>query len=696
MIKLPDPVEPKIGDVIAQVNADLNDNLITRLGRKFAAAIAKALITVTVSSSAWVFNLLFKMFEAFIENAYDRSKANIDKPPTALQKLGLVPEALLDVLEETKEMPKLTRIVVGMVIEVGYIISAIQGLMQPGMIAAQRDIFKKLPTQQLNINQAIQAFRYKQIDKNQLVNILAENGYDDEKIEILEKSMRAVPDIITLMNLYLRDFITEDKLDFYLGSQGYDTAAISDIKKTFYQLPPTTDLIQMAVKEAFTPEIAKKFGQYEDFPEDFGIYAKKIGISEEWAKRYWAAHWMLPAPDQGFDMYHRGIISVEEQTMLMRSLDVMPFWRDKLIQLSDSYLIPPLADLVRMAVREAFTPATIEKFGQYEDLPADFVKWVKKLGVAEDWAKAYWASHWELPSAGMGFDMLHRGIIDHETLVMLLKSLDIMPYWRDKLIQLAYNVYTRVDVRRMHKTGILTDIEVYQAYLEQGYSPDHADKLSQYTIIANQTSEVEFTKTELLDGFKRGIFDESELKEGLSGLGITEEIADYYMAKAALEKTQESKKTEINYIKTMFQKGGWEVERTASELGKLGLAAKEMEYYIILWQKEAKTKTTLPTKAELKKWVLSGIIDVDTWYLYMSSLGYSDTVIAWYASDLSTTVETKAKLPSKAELKKWVLSGTIDSAQWYNYMVQLGYSDTEITLYAEIISDEIEAKAGKE
>lgn len=696
MIKLTNEETPNFEDAISKANAVLSNSAIGRLGERLSAAIAKALITVTVTIGKWSFELFFKVFTSFIESAYDQSEHTMGKPPEAFKRLGLIPEAILDTLEETQRMPKAVRIVFGMILEVGYIVSAVQGLMQPGMFAVQRDIFKRLPTKQLDPNQAIQAFRFKAIDKDQLINILKENGYDDEKIELIEKSSRTVPDIITLMNLYLRDFITEDKLNFYLGSAGYDAAAISDIKKTFYQLPPTTDLIQMAVREAFTPEIAQKFGQYEDFPEDFGKYAEKIGISREWAERYWAAHWMLPAPQQGFDMYHRGIITPEEQTMLMRSLDVMPFWRDKLIQLSDSYLIPPLADLVRMAVREAFTPATIEKFGQYEDLPPEFVKWVKKLGVSEDWAKAYWAAHWDLPSPSMGFDMLHRGIIDHDTLVMLLKSLDIMPFWRDKLIQLAYNVYTRVDVRRMHKTGILTEAEVYQAYLEQGYSPDHADKLAQYTIIANQSSEVEFTKTELLDGYKRGIFEISELKEGLSGLGITEEIADYYMAKAELEKTQESKKTEINYIKTMFQKGGWEVERTASELGKLGLAAKEMEYYIILWQKEAKTKTTLPTKAELKKWVLSGVIDVDTWYLYMSSLGYSDTVIAWYASDLSTTVETKAKLPSKAELKKWVMSGTIDSAAWYNYMIQLGYSDTEITLYAEQISDEIEAKAIEE
>lgn len=554
-----------------------------------------------------------------------------------------------------------------------------------------KDLYMKVPS----ITESIIANFKADITKDELKEIAYKNGIDEEFLNILISSQKQVPQIGYLSSMFLRGFINNSQVSEKLKAQGFNDDDTENLKKLFYQLPPPADLIQMAVKEAFTPAIAKKFGQYEDFPEDFGKWAEQIGISREWAERYWAAHWQLPAPQQGWDMAHRGIITGDELKMLLRSLDITPFWRDKMIELSDSYLIPPLADLVRMAVREAFTPETAVKFGQYEDLPDEFMTWVKKLGVAEEWGRAYWAAHWDLPSAGMGFDMLHRNIIDHETLVTLLKSLDVMPYWRDKLIQLAYNVYTRVDVRRMHKTGVITAEEVRTAYLEQGYSPDHADKLAQYTIIANMTPDVEFTKSELLDGFKRGIFDESELRTGLSSLGLSDNIINYYIAKAELEKVQESKKTEINYVKTMFQKGGWNVERVNSELGKLGLAAKEMEYYIILWQKEAKTKTTLPTKAELKKWVLSGVIDVDTWYLYMSSLGYNDTVIAWYASDLSTTVETKAKLPSKAELKKWVLAGTIDPMTWYNYMLQLGYSDVEISLYAEEISDAIELKASE-
>ncbi|GAH93918.1 unnamed protein product, partial [marine sediment metagenome] len=41
-------------------------------------------------------------------------------------------------------------------------------------------------------------------------------------------------------------------------------------------------------------------------------------------------HWSLPSPSQGFEMLHRGVIDEAELNMLLRALDIMPFWREKL------------------------------------------------------------------------------------------------------------------------------------------------------------------------------------------------------------------------------------------------------------------------------------------------------------------------------------------------------------------------------
>ncbi|GAI03031.1 unnamed protein product, partial [marine sediment metagenome] len=118
-------------------------------------------------------------------------------------------------------------------------------------------------------------------------------------------------------------------LDARLRQIGIHPDYFDTYKTLAYPIPPVADIITMAVREAFTPAIAKKFGQYEDYPPEFEHWAERKGLSKDWSMRYWAAHWSLPSAQQGFEMLHRGAINFGELDMLLRALDVMPFWRDK-------------------------------------------------------------------------------------------------------------------------------------------------------------------------------------------------------------------------------------------------------------------------------------------------------------------------------------------------------------------------------
>ncbi|GAI43190.1 unnamed protein product, partial [marine sediment metagenome] len=66
----------------------------------------------------------------------------------------------------------------------------------------------------------------------------------------------------------------------------------------------------MAVREAFHPELIAKYHYMDNFPPEFAEYMAKQGFSVEWAQRWWVAHWRLPSISAGFDMLHRGQISV--------------------------------------------------------------------------------------------------------------------------------------------------------------------------------------------------------------------------------------------------------------------------------------------------------------------------------------------------------------------------------------------------
>ncbi len=144
--------------------------------------------------------------------------------------------------------------------------------------------------------------------------------------------------------------------------------------------------------------------------------------------------------------------------------------------------IPGPTDLVRMGVREVFTPEIAERFGQFEDFPPAFGEWMAKQGFTDFWAKAFWGAHWDLPSVTQGFQMRHRDVIGDEDLQLLLRALDVMPFWRDKLTDIAFRVISRVDVRRMYAEGVFERDQVKRVYLDLGYKPEDAEALTEFVV----------------------------------------------------------------------------------------------------------------------------------------------------------------------------------------------------------------------
>ena len=78
-----------------------------------------------------------------------------------------------------------------------------------------------------------------------------------------------------------------------------------------------------------------------------------------------------------------------------------------------------------MVAKEAFEPDIYTTLGLDEEFPSEQVKWLEDQGISEEWARKYWIAHWDQPSIGQGFEMLHRGVIGPATLDMLFRAIEI-------------------------------------------------------------------------------------------------------------------------------------------------------------------------------------------------------------------------------------------------------------------------------
>jgi hypothetical protein len=337
---------------------------------------------------------------------------------------------------------------------------------------------------------------------------------------------------------------------------------------------------------------------------------------------------LIPEAD-ALSWRHRGILSDEDTRANLKARG----WIDRDVEalLAASLLIPPVPDLIAMAVREAFSPEIAERFGQFEDFPEPFAKAAAQQGISKEWAQRYWAAHWALPSIQMGFEMVHRGVIDTEDLSLLLRAQDIMPFWRDKLTQISFSPLTRVDIRRMHKVKVLTEEDVNRAYHDIGYSDLNSERLTEFTLRLNAPKATEdvdelakLTRASVLGFFEDGIIDATKARTLLLDLGVSEQATDLFIGAKEADLERTDRKEQIDLIVAQQRAGVLQFDEAQDKLAGLGLETREQERAVTKLLREKAQKTLLPSRGSLDKMFKAQVIDREEYLVTLQARGYAE------------------------------------------------------------------------
>jgi len=393
-------------------------------------------------------------------------------------------------------------------------------------------------------------------------------------------------------------------------------------------------------------------------------------------------------------LYYRGEI---EQGDLIRRLWKIGITDDTIKQRMELWkIIPPINDIIRMANRDVFSQNIIDEFGLYEDIPQEYLDWARKAGLSEYWSQKYYAANWIMPSPNQGFEMFQRGIIDETQLNLLLKSLDIVPKWRDYLVQLNYNTITRVDVRRMHDMGFLTDDETRKRYRDVGYSPSDAQLMLEWTKAYNsdggetgRDSTRQLTISMIIRGYKNNLLTETEAISRLMNLGYSQENASYILELETVNRNvdaiSDKLKDNVRRIETVISKGyinGLLSENDAInrfiEIGFSTVEAQAEISYLDLELSIAVDETIINyTKTQYIQYQITGNEVQEILRVH----GFPDNEINRQISLWNIDRLNRHKLPSKTEIEKFFSKGLIDVGQAQNFLRGLAYPDETILLY---------------
>jgi len=406
---------------------------------------------------------------------------------------------------------------------------------------------------------------------------------------------------------------------------------------------------------------------------------KRLGYSDTQIDNIILSHYNVVPEGVIATNFLRGNIDSDKMYERMRELGYTDTRIKEIIQTWTLY--PGPQDLFTMVAHEAFEPDMYGPLGLADEFPSEQVPWLEAQGISKEWAMKYWIAHWNEPSLEQGFEMLHRGVITREELDMLFKVVEIPKFWRDKLMAITYNPYTRVDARRMHELGVLTSEELVQSYQDLGYDAAKAVKMAEFTIKYNAEGDKQLTRGVILDSFRSDLISRADAEELLTSSGYGKDVADFYLTNEEYKQAVEIQKLYIGILEDQYKLSMKSENETRSALLKLNLRGSKIDALMDEWTLEKYKYQDLPTRDELNSMLVQKIITEGNWREVMTRRGFSFEHQEWYLKLIKRAVTVSRALPTKADITAWYKKELINEDQFRSEMAQLGYSDYYINLY---------------
>lgn len=432
--------------------------------------------------------------------------------------------------------------------------------------------------------------------------------------------------------------------------------------------PDVAQLIELRYRKIISLE------RYLGYMADLGYERKK-------------ANWMLDGARPIMDintLVHakwRGIINDDEYVTNYENLGYLKETADNIEKTTKFY--PNPQDFISFMVRETFQPDIVTKYGYDADYPAAINDFVLEAGLDPEWMAHFWRAHWQLPSVQQGYEMMHRGVITQDELADLLKVADIPLFWREKLIAISFSPYTRVDIRRMHKTGVLTEADVLRSYMDIGYDTDKAQTLTEFTLRLNLEEPKTIAEAKVKEAYFRAEIKASEALVMLEGLGYDYDGARFITALWDADIAENIISDEIATIESDYVYGTIDETVLTSRIQALSIPTEARERVIFQIVNRKRRMKQLPTKSDLARWFNQQIIDKKKYTEMMGDLGYGEMFIENYSQELELGGSDKFRVPTKADIRDWYKKKIITVKEWYDMMFALGYSDANIGRYAQ-------------
>ena len=439
---------------------------------------------------------------------------------------------------------------------------------------------------------------------------------------------------------------------------------IPDLLELRYSLLAASDVVRLAVKDAFTRDPSLLAVLDADRPPEIVSKLVALGYAEDDAKALWRAHWDLPSPTQIYTMLQRQLITPETVADYLRAADYDPRWRDLLVAISYD-------PITRTDAKRAYK---IKAPGwDYNRL----VKAYRDVGYSEEDAKLLAdftaqdvseeaRQERELlvgPVRSQALAMYKARRIDEPTLRQVLANLKYPSDVVDRYvadIEFAREADLREEVANALKgayvKGLRTRDDTRAMLIANGWTGDAADEvLGPWDILRTTTEltdaqkhERDLTRTDVVGALTDGIIEPEEARSLIDALGYDARESELIVGRAIAARDRKAQDELIEVAHQRYLAGAIDIAGANRALDEARVTANRKYILVNRWDAEREARIKDLPVGTIEQLVKAGLVNDEEADNLLRRAGYDAFTrgrlfLYWKGRRLTEAAKARAK-----------------------------------------------------
>ena len=195
----------------------------------------------------------------------------------------------------------------------------------------------------------------------------------------------------------------------------------------------------------------------------------------------------------------------------------------------------------------------------------------------------------------------------------------------------------------------------------------------------------DLSKSDILELYTRFRWPDKLIDHELAHLGYRDR-AVYLLKALSWKELSES------HIKDLFQAGFIDKDTAMDKLKRLGYRDKDAELIFNSWTSTDAQEPRNLTKSEILKLYKLQQIDKNTAITYLTQLGYTNDIADMLLATVELQQTTEARELTQSKLEQAYINNVIDRQEYYNKLLELGYTESAAKILIELADKKKEPK----